>query len=614
MSFRVMFALSTVVLLSPFAAATWHGVNTREPDTARDAGSGRMFTTPDTSRSGLRVYFDAFPSVGGASEGQPFDGLAFNPNVGALGTRVTPTGNVQFRALLGVWKDCNKDGYVGNGLSALQTYRAELLLDTSVCPRGPLFNDGQWVDEYLALGMVDPCERQDATYRQDHCPTSHAGLTLSPPGSTPAFNKNPTDLYGVDVHVWGDEGAPGDVPAVHCALRPLPRGTTASTGMLLADADCRTGSTIASSVSTLAAQVDPSNSLQIPSRLDQHFPITAFGDPSTGRAGVLQRDSGTSSYSLWDCSAPKGGANVNDPTGGTLSDVPIQDPTGGTLTGSKPVPVLGTRTFFEEDPHDPDAPGTMHARFADAQGTVAALPALAPRVGDPTSSSWDASDATLDGVRGPPFFVGGDCDAATKSTLHDEYPGTLIESDVPAGSLVKTSTDFTFVFYDGYRGFDPRVDDALNTHSFPSDLGVAYSRNMYGGPMWSTTGAQVTEPQLIDRSTARPEGPRYFTFYAMISSTDISDLGLLLPKTSLGTYGQENCGTSANGIHGGWDCDSTHWWRDAFGHDTRPRYAEGLPIGQVVGAPYFLRDVDCYDGQLAPGVSQTGVLAGRSCV
>jgi hypothetical protein len=609
--------LALAILPSPLVVATWHGVGTSEPDTSYDVASGRMFTQPDTSPSGLKLYFDAFLSTGTGFAGAGYDGLSLNPNVGATGSRVAPAGFVNYRALLGVWKDCNGDGYVGLAEGALQSYRSTILapLANNPCPVGSMFNDGQWVDEYLAIGMVDPCAYQSPGYREIHCPSTYDGLNnlaSSPTGAVPAWNDNPVVLYANGTYVWGDDGAPGSAPQLQCALRPLPQGTTASTGGLLADADCRTGFTVARTFDAEDRTLDPSDSLQLyfadptqpqtsSSRLDQHFAVTPFGDPQSGTAGLAQQGSRDPAFTAFDCSRPDA-YGVADPTGGGLHSASIQDPTPGSiLTGTFPIPVRGQVTVFQPDPSDPGGPGTATVYLTDGQNEFAGAPT--PIVGsktlqDPKGSYWDAAVGAAGGASLAAAGVTA-CDGSTANALAAAYPGALVESQTPPPSLVKSQSSYTFYFSEGYRGLDPQVDPIVGSYRWPSDVGVVYTRNMYGGPMWSAIQAPFAEPQLVDRSSLAPAAPRYATFYAMVPPGFLQQHGITPPRSDYATYGAENCGSATSGVVDGWQCDPARWWRDASGRDITPRYAEGQPFGQVVGAPYLVRDVDCSDGHVA---------------
>jgi hypothetical protein len=224
-------------------------------------------------------------------------------------------------------------------------------------------------------------------------------------------------------------------------------------------------------------------------------------------------------------------------------------------------------------------------------------------VHDPAGSWWDAADFLVDGVGAGAAPV-GDCDPATPSTLHENYPGTRVESDrADLGPGLRDHADFTFFFFDGYRG-EKDLDPYTRTETLPDDGGLAYTRNIYGGALWSAVASSLQDPQLLDRSDMRPAGARYATFYASLNASDIVSHSWLLPTPTPGTYGVESCGSSI-GVgapdRAGWVCDPSRWYRDPFGRDITPRYSEGSRLARLPGDPYFLRDVDCLDGEVARG-------------
>ena len=141
------YAILIALLLGvPSAAAAWHTMGTTEPDTPQDVAGGLMTATADQSPAGQRVYFNVVPVESSTNA---------NPNSDATEGRAYPVGQARFRAFLGVWKDCNKDGYMGLARGALLEYRHELLLgDASVCKVGTAWDDGEWVYEFRWLGPL----------------------------------------------------------------------------------------------------------------------------------------------------------------------------------------------------------------------------------------------------------------------------------------------------------------------------------------------------------------------------------------------------------------------------------------------------------------------------
>lgn len=547
-SVRILVVLA--LMLAPAAAASWKSAGQQEPDTPYDVARGRMFTTTDSASDGVRrVYFNAYPA---------FYVTSFDPNVAALGTRLHVMPTVHYQALLGVWKDCNLDGYVGMAEGALREYRATLLPETTPCPArapGPgVHNDGQWVAEMLMIGGPDPCEYvNDAQYKETECADARQG-----PGVDRTFSPNPHVLYANGTLVWGDAGEPGYVlptGASPCPITPLPRGTTSGTGHLLAYLDCEarvaTGTSIVRAFDDASRALDPDDALGLRfddasspersgSRLNQHFPVNLYGSPTTGKSGLIERDAEEGpAFRAWDCSTSS-----------------------------------------------PD-----------------------PSLDDADASWWDGASFTFDGIA-------GDCDPRTKTQLDDAYPAVERGSAPPPGA--KTRATVYFIFNDGARGTsaDP-VDIALG-ESTPADLGVGYGRRLNdptrrdnnGGPQWDAHTNVVVDPPLVTRE-GTPAGRQHMTFYAKLAGATITSWGLTLPTSTEATYGAEptNCGDgigTGRSARGGFACDPAAWYRTPEGADAMPSTAEGPVKGQRlaprVGERYHLLDVDCLDGRVAEGV------------
>lgn len=145
-----------VLLLSP-AALAWTGPGGAEPDTEPDLDA--MWLDADDGVGAARVYFDAFAATPRA---------VVNPNAQTDGS-VALAPAVQYHAILGLWKDCDRDGYVGTAMTALQDYRAELLPGDTPCLEGSLWTQGGWVVEMVMIGMVDPCEYAPDAVRERDC-------------------------------------------------------------------------------------------------------------------------------------------------------------------------------------------------------------------------------------------------------------------------------------------------------------------------------------------------------------------------------------------------------------------------------------------------------------
>lgn len=579
-------ALVGSALVLPSVGATWYGPGTAEPDTPHDEAK-YMFPDPDASADGRgRVYLNGYQAAPGTSA---------NPNVGATGSTVLTAPAAHHRVLLGVWKDCNNDGYIGAAESGVQDYLSALLVDASVCPATtytdtPVHNDGLWVREMLTIGMVDPCEFKDDDARPSGCAR---------------FAINERVIYDNATYVWADHGAPGAAPRGWCAIAPLTPGATDGTGAFIAYADCQSQRGIARTVNALDAdgtlgvrfedEQHPETSSSI---LNQRVPVSLFGYGA--HPGVLEADAPPAA-TAWDCDAPRGGADVRDPTGGALpSEAKVEDPSGGRLTGPQfPLVIVGI--YFVDHDGDPSTPGVIGAPLTDADGSYAWVPTPAPALHDARGSWWSAGAHVADGPN-------GDCDAASGSPIDDAYAGHAVEAPAAAPRGPKTQTDMVFTFFDGHRGFSPNADPHTGATT-PSDGGILYLDHDHGGdgPMWSATRQVEQDAQLLSRSDLQPAGAAWFTYYASVSSLVATTYEL--PPGGTTAYGSEACGGTFAGESGAWACDAGAWWIGANGEDLMPRFIEGAPYGRAPGDAYQLRDVDCYDGTLVRGVPPRASLA-----
>lgn len=168
-----------------------------------------LLTTDPPVAGVARVYFDAYPLEGSTL------GSAGNPNSAALGSRMEPAGALTWNALLGVWEDCNADGYVGLAETAADEYRVELLSPGGACEGDARRVADGWVTELLWIG------------------TDGSGINRL---------RDPRIFVDNEAMVWGDFGLPfptAEHAPVHlCALAPLPPGTMHGTGGMLDHADC----------------------------------------------------------------------------------------------------------------------------------------------------------------------------------------------------------------------------------------------------------------------------------------------------------------------------------------------------------------------------------------
>ncbi|HEX2022648.1 MAG TPA: hypothetical protein VHH36_08035 [Candidatus Thermoplasmatota archaeon] len=535
---RLRALAAALLLAAPLGAATWRVPGSFEPDTPHDVEGAYGWPDPDVAPGGYgRVYFNAMAGSGVRATDNAAHG-AVRPNV--HDSRVAPPASPSFVALLGAWKDCDLDGYVGSAKGAVWHYRAELLPAGSPCVDGPHVIDG-WVWEFLQIGS----ERFEG-----------GGYQAGPKRG----------IRDPGANVWGDFGAPGAAAHVECPRMPMPPGTLSGTGPLLGYADCFAGHAVARGVNALddgalgLRFADPDRpGADCSSALSRDLGLFAR-DRCAGRTGAFQENSGDPAFTTWDCADPHGGQNVRDPT----------------ATG--------------------EGRGALPPAVTDADGYVLRAPEPAPRVRDPAGSWYDALNETATGPNAG-AHQGDGCGsprapfAATR--IPDKLAFALLEgSRGGATDDVKRAPDVPMRYQSGDFVDEPNAFAALEATRQAYPYGwVSIHATDYGPPGY---GGGLT------RDDAQPSGPVWTTFYANVTRAT-TDFARLRHVPSV--YGEEVC---ANGLAEArrWDCEPTRWWDPAHGARSRPLFV----IPAVVGQPYMLRDVDCYDGTVAPGLPRASLV------
>jgi hypothetical protein len=530
-SLKILAVVAAALMAMPAAMATWYSFGSFEPDYEEDAVKGLMWREPPGFESpGKQVYFNVYVT---STEGQSFTGV--NPNVGLLETRFDATGNQYFTALLGVWRDCNGDGYIGLAESAVHEYRVELgEHDPNVCPveRPPVghvgpyatHNDGTWIVEFNYIGNQRNLKNE------------------------PTLNSPDKRIYiDHDAMIWGDAGLPGENLAetgtgATCPLSPQPVGSTQSTGGLNQRLACNLDH--GAEWNELVATVDSEDSLGLALEDEDNWnePGHPLNVPTLGND-----HSDNAIVTVWDCSSP---AVVSQDVGDTHIRVrgvspSVSNPGGtvagtinATMEGSTAEPLLGSEECNYSDDNGGDAyplEGEHEPNSATDKRSTTYVFGWEPmaRGGAPSTPLGATSPQDLGTVALKPFF------------------GTTWGSrSVAVGS----------------------------TPAIPARSGLVVN---------------TTDPS---QSAANPQlgaNPEYYTFYAYVGD---ANAGLVLPGAGTNVYGSEWCGTSTSGTFGGFNCDADLWNRNADGSEQSP--TGGVSRLNVPGDQYNLRDIDCYDSSV----------------
>lgn len=647
MNRRNMVLICSIVLglsIAPAANAAWSAQGSIEPDFTADVTLGYQHANPDVdpSTASQMVYFSAV-----------FNGLwaGYNPNVAATGTRFAP-GYDAPAAYLGVWKDCNDDGYIGHAESAIQEYSVALLSNSDICEPNTAHNNGLWVYEFLWI--------YDGAAAKDASNVTNNNLHLS------------RFINASEVRVWGDDVLPpssypeeGGSDAGCFANAPI--GVFSSTGALLDWQDCGNSPRIAQIITDIEngelcfesddaqQEVCEPEGLGLPTNFGFDGECTATngcaeGDnpqctdsdlniflgvwadarecPRDGYVGLYERcgagrDPPVSecedpyehaAWSVWDCSA-RTRVEVADPTGVVAEDnesTPDTDESvlAGTWLPSGVNPRVG---FLEDQNNNRSVYEGLNETWGHCSDTARA-PWTTPEQDVETAEAKLTNDWVFDFTfptfgrnqregrvcsvpvalpqdahKLPPNTPVTDANGCTPRTLSERPESAGVRYQVPGGGFVGLS-------------------DGPMYHA---------STAIYGGdvPTLETRGSSTN-------TTVDGQGAFFKTFYAWVGGATTLTIGtdngqyltspasLILPGKT-GVYGAEWCGgigydgaypEGDTGIRDGWDCDASHWYNTEFGASAMPRNGAGHPTATIPGQNYNLRDTDCYDNSVASNV------------
>ena len=158
MNTRSFFVVAlAAMLVAPAATATWRAFGTAEPDSVLDTSTFMWSTEPPVGSK--RVYFNTYTTIATVAT------TGINPNVAAAsdvtgaGTGIEAFGVEEHRAILGIWTDCNLDGYVGMAESAVREYASVLLPANTPCAPVSSGTATCWTNP----GPGNPCPNWPAT-------------------------------------------------------------------------------------------------------------------------------------------------------------------------------------------------------------------------------------------------------------------------------------------------------------------------------------------------------------------------------------------------------------------------------------------------------------------
>lgn len=571
--------LMIALFTAPSALATWRALGTYEPDTTWDQTSGFMWEHPATS--GAHAYLNVVPIE---------DNSWTNPNVGLLGSRVLPANNLRFDAFFGIWRDCNRDGYIGSVETVLMEYPSQLA-DNTVCPPTPpvqspgltdSWNSQGWVSEFRYIGNHNP-------------PGSYRGADGNDADNLPD-GRDARNLLDLGAMVWGDFGVPGDTMGREVCPRDLTRGASQRTGAFLNWADCFTGHQgwqhADAPLTILGLEFEDEGNFD-----EAGHPLNM---PTFGK------DDGSHAYvHAFDCSKD------NQPVATGQKDLRTERQDGQVPDELEATPMSYWFSFTDGEGHlnvsgnhHGNTNGTDHRRAFLLDGfeptTRTPNTAPSPNLGGGVAGTYNATQD-------------GDCDPNTGSSFYANFEGNAL----PERADRKNRVTLTFTYFEEQRsGVGKQGQPGAG-----APLGAIYpvirggDTILWAGSSWYSQrapselgSAGPTPPQLM-RSDLTPQGPIYWTFYANMTAMTLSK-GVQIPG-SPGVYGDEWCSRSRDpATNGGFVCDAEQWY--VLDDGTKLN----VPWSARPGTVYHLRDTDCYDGTIARGVPVHASLvdaAGSAC-
>ena len=575
----VPITIAAVLMLAvPSTLAGWTSYGDAEPSTHYDKDVSWMQPDPNLEHGQKLLYFNGWYAN--------YIALV-NPNVGAFETRNEAMGVESPSAILGVWVDCNGDGYIGLAEGALREYSSEVLLgDDSICPS--------------AQGDID-------TWSGDH---NYNGWVTE---FVPVANNVSSDTYNARMYldreamVWADNGKPGQASNTgggggSCPINPQPRGTFRSTGGLIDYAGCSTG---VMGTSNVLWQDEHTREVG-----DETVTAPGIGDVAGLR---FSEDENGREYArghpVWDQETL--GAECEGT--GTGGECEAENPYSAVYV----VDCDGEPTFHSGDTLNNTAPGLYDPAHPQAARELlfnTSVDALAPSTGSSPTIAGTLNQILEENA--------GNCDHSDNNEGRVYGP---LESDqtvvVTAG---KKSANYNFAWGQPTRGHRynfswdddfglPEVGEALGDDNLTIEPPIYAGRSglddflglglpLVSGEWFATnlvgrTPGTVQHRADLENQTADP-GPsnaRWISHFAYVGAAS-ADQGLILPGASA-FYGTEQCGIETSGVHDGWDCDKTSWNLNADG----TKKNVGYPLAEP-GSPYNLRDIDCYDGSNNLGV------------
>jgi hypothetical protein len=560
MRYRVSIAYMLAIALVGVAASSalaegWDGgPGGAEPSTVWDTDEV-MWPGPNQAEAD-KIYFNGWLDYAWS------DAFIPQPDGGAVyhGAAWSATG------ILGYWRDCNNDGYIGNKLAPSQygswsSYPADdptTTVDESICPTGTPYNPGEdepWIHEFLHIGPYADKPEDTSRYTDDDIvatcttPPSEEEIVDRLPdpagdGEALACENAVLDQFGprrnthfvndTQARVWFDIGYPGGEPPT--VRNVFERGYTWDLHGTLNHTDFTAG--------------------QNPSTLvDEHlgdgtWPVVPnFGECDWERsAGEGDTDGAEDGY----------GREFGGGPGGTCGLYPLWQVkrlyNDSDYADDRATPLV---TVYGEG--DCDANDVT----VDVDGepeTLLYYRNIDPAVSDDPLMKGSVQGTIVNVREGTDNYDEGE------DECENQYSGagvTYENLETGGGErTVKDQVESQMSFFSGYAPAHTRAGEAAGADNAPVDV-----FNVNRGPFWHSTFSYISTPPGTLGTNAFTLG---ITYYAFVSQQAFwnAPTALASPAASLPNgeeahvYGAEHCaviGEGADESESGWHCDPTIW-------------------------------------------------------
>lgn len=538
------------------------------------------------------------------------------------GNTLTPDG-YYFVGVLGYWRDCNRDGYIGAKVlpasyGNFATYpRAVVTIDERLCPLGTAYNPvnkftsqpDAFIDEFRWIGPLAGCDPYEAGCPGNNIPGAKLCIPPSNPNSPVCLRlefsptDDPSDVTDNTSKVWADWSYPGGAHVYDIGYTTQSPGTYETSHGTMTYVDDVLGRAFSQSLGdtwTDAPNVgecdDTPELAGGPTQTCGLYPLYQVKRlANDGNAEIGEGNNPSPLVQVFDTENDSGGSQSDNPCDDFVSQyVDVHGIPVGVSGGTLHVAYVG---LADVDPR-------VHPNFL-VEGSVAGT----------YGNVLAGTNAT--NINNKYGECGSD-DTATAQLESNARDSEFVHRK-PADNLSFVRDSRQHVL--GPYGFDNLDVDVLSTMNGPQSV-ILQSTNggsffqTFGGPGWFGRARWLATPP---RHGWGYTSVAHATFYADVTNQGLSRAGAIASSALPGgvqnrhTYGAEFCTTFTTGPSNvnpanDWECSVAEWRQKRQLDDP----ANTNPQRPILGDRYDLRDVDCFDNTVSDSMLGPDVRLGAN--